>query len=234
MKLYYDFHIHSALSACADDDMTPGNIVNMARLKGLDVIAVTDHNSVRNAGAAVRAGERVGLHVLPGMEVQTAEDVHVLCLFPALEAAEEVAVYIYKNLPDIKNRADIFCRQLLFDDEDNVVGEEERMLANSAGVSMDRLFDAVLGVGGVCVPAHIDRPSYSVISNLGFFPPDLPTGYVEISGNPDDAFGNMYENYGILRNSDAHSLGAISERTSCLDIVNDSSINIMKKILRKL
>ena len=102
MILYYDLHIHTALSPCADNDMTPNNIVNMALLKGLDVIAVTDHNSAENARAVIKAGEKAGLTVIAGMEIETSEEVHVLSLFPSADAAEEVQRQVYRSLPDAK------------------------------------------------------------------------------------------------------------------------------------
>ena len=122
--IYYDFHIHSALSPCGDKDMTPNNIVNMAAIIGLDAIAISDHNSVGNVRAAMKVGEQVGVKVLAGMEVETAEEIHVLTLYETMEAAEEVAKRVYDALPDIKNRPEIFGNQYYMDENDNIVGEE--------------------------------------------------------------------------------------------------------------
>ena len=120
--LYYDFHIHSALSPCGDKDMTPNNIVNMAAISGLDTIAVSDHNTVGNVRSAIEAGKTCGVNVIPGMEVETSEEVHILTLYPSIEIAEDVAKEVYKKLPDIKNRTDIFGEQIFMDEEDNILG----------------------------------------------------------------------------------------------------------------
>ena len=117
--IYYDFHIHSALSPCGDKDMTPNNIVNMAALSGLSAIAISDHNTVGNVRAAMEVGQACGVTVLAGMEIETAEEVHILTLYPSIEAAEEAARHIYKSLPDIKNRPDIFGEQIFMDEGDD-------------------------------------------------------------------------------------------------------------------
>ena len=114
MKLYYDLHIHSALSPCGDMDMTPNNIVNMSIIKGLDIIAVSDHNSVGNVRSCLKVAERSDLVVVPAMEVETSEEVHVLCLFPDIESAEKMAEQVYAALGDIKNRPEIFGDQKNF------------------------------------------------------------------------------------------------------------------------
>ncbi len=235
MRLYYDFHIHSALSPCADDDMTPYNIVNMARIKGLDAIAITDHNSAKNVRIAMKAGEGAGVKVIAGIEITTAEDVHILSLFPTADAAEEVAEVISKSLPDIKNRADIFGRQLIFDENDNVVGEESALLMSSSSLSVDGVFLLVRSVGGVAVPAHIDRSSFSIISNLGFIPESLGVTAVEISSKADEneyiKSNPMLWGLKVLRNSDAHNLGNISERKNFVEILNNKTGEILSKFI---
>ena len=132
----YDFHIHSALSPCGDADMTPNNIVNMAYIAGLDAIAITDHNTIGNVRAAQIVGEKVGVKVLPGMEIETAEEVHVLTLFPDIESAEKVAKIVYENLPPIKNRPDIFGNQFYMNENDEITGEEEKLLISSTSLSI--------------------------------------------------------------------------------------------------
>ena len=112
MSLYYDFHIHTALSPCGDDDMTPNNIINMAALKGLDAIAITDHNCALNVRACCECGKAAGLIVVPGMEVETSEEVHVVCLFDDVDKAEKFGEYVSGHIPPIKNRIDIFGEQL--------------------------------------------------------------------------------------------------------------------------
>ncbi|MBR4172884.1 MAG: PHP domain-containing protein [Clostridia bacterium] len=221
--VYYDFHIHSALSPCGDEDMTPNNIVNMAKLCGLDAIAVSDHNSVKNVPAVIEAGKSVGITVVPAMEVETEEGVHILTLYPSLEAAKEVGDIVYDALPDIKNRAEIFGRQLIMDSDDNITGIEEKLLISPTSLSINSLFDAVKSVGGLFVPAHIDRHSYSILTALGFMPQDIDIKIVEVSQNTTDLAAYLesrpeLKKYKILRNSDAHYLQNISEKSASLDI----------------
>jgi len=229
--LYYDFHIHSALSPCGDEDMTPNNIVNMAKLCGLDAIAVSDHNSVKNAKAAIEAGKRIGLTVLPAMEVETEESVHILTLYPDMESAKEAAKAVYNALPDIKNRPEIFGRQLIMDADDNITGVEERLLISPTSLSVNSLFDMVRSVGGLFIPAHIDRHSYSILTALGFMPQDLDIKMVEISKNTTDLTAYLesrpeLKKYRILRNSDAHYLDQLSEKDAFLD--TDNAFNLFK------
>ena len=212
----YDFHLHSALSPCGDMDMTPNNIVNMAKLIGLDAIAVTDHNSIGNARSAMKVGESVGLKVVPGMEVETNEEVHILTLYPDISAAEYVAEIVYSRLPDIPNKPEIFGAQAFMDEEDNIIGYEDKTLISSADISINELFGYVEEAGGIFIPAHVDRHSYSVLTNLGFVPDDIDIKYIEVSRRTTDVAAYLesrkdLKRYGILRNSDAHYLEDIGE-----------------------
>lgn len=231
MKLYYDMHIHSALSPCGDEDMTPNNIVNMAQLKGLDIIAVTDHNSCGNVRAVMEAAQGK-IRVIPGMEVETREEVHVLCYFDTPKKLEDMARLVQKNMPKIKNKPDIFGRQLIMDAEDNVLGEEENLLVCASELSIYDVSRETLARGGVFVPAHIDRASYSVLANLGFLPPDLLISGVEITEKNVDAMSAQYADFAILTSSDAHYLENISERVRFFD-TQDKLTNKLLKILCK-
>lgn len=171
IPLYYDLHIHSCLSPCGDDDMTPANLVGMAAVKGLDVIALTDHNSCRNCPAAMYHGEQYGVTVIPGMELTTREEVHVICLFPDLVKAMEFDRFVYDRLFPIKNREDIFGKQQIMDNEDHVTGTMEHLLINATSIDFDDVFPAVNRMGGIAYPAHVDKSSTSILSNLGFIPP---------------------------------------------------------------
>lgn len=232
MKAYYDLHIHSALSPCGDEDMTPNNIVNMSLLKGLDVIAVTDHNSCGNVRAVMEvAGDR--LLVIPGLEVETAEEVHVLCYFPTLEQAEQLWEILKAHRLPVKNKPEIFGRQLYMNAEDQIVGEEEYLLVTATGLSLNEVFAHAKSLGGVAVPAHIDRSSYSVISNLGFLPPELEVGAVEITGANLAAWQEDWKDYSIISDSDAHYLGDIAEPTQFMDIRNKNIAEILEKLTKK-
>jgi predicted metal-dependent phosphoesterase TrpH len=223
MRIYYDLHIHTGLSPCGSEDMTPNNIVNMAVLKELDCIAATDHNACGNAGVIARLGAEAGLIVVPGMEVCTSEEVHVLCLFPGMEEALAAEALVKERIPPVKNRRDIFGDQLFFDMEDNVTGAYEYLLTNATTLDIYELVRLTAEHGGVAIPAHIDRPSYSLISNLGFVPPDLDVGLVEISkaAEPEEYIAHnnklFLKKYEWLQNSDAHYLEDISERVRYME-----------------
>ncbi len=210
MRLFYDLHLHSCLSPCGSDEMTPNNLVNMAALLGFQMIAVTDHNACGNAGAAVEAGRAAGLVVVPGMELCTAEEAHVVCLFPTVAAAEEFEAIVVRHSPPLRNRPEIFGRQLRRDALDEVVGEEERMLLAASLLSVEEAAVRVRSLGGAAFPAHVDRDSYSLIASLGAIPPEPDFRAAEISpaGDPRTMLKMHPELCGMLlpMNSDAHYL----------------------------
>ena len=211
--LYYDFHVHSCLSPCGSDDMTPRNIAGMMALAGYEVIAVADHNSTRNTRAVLEAAKQAGLLAVPAMELCTREEVHVLCLLPDLESADAFGRHVYETLPDIQNRADIFGRQLHMDERDQVIGEEEKLLISAADIGMYEVCDLLISYGGTVIPAHIDRPSFSLISNLGFYDPAMQFPAVELSADCDgQAFMQAHQiALPHMVNSDAHDLNQIPD-----------------------
>ena len=210
MKFQYDFHIHSCLSPCGDTDMTPQNIVNMSRLMGYDVIALTDHNTARNCPAVMRAGEKAGILVIPGMELCTSEEVHVVCLFPTLENALQFSDYVYDTLPPVKNKPSIFGEQLICNENDEITGTEERLLITASGISCMKVVETVQKFGGICYPAHIDRSSFSILSNLGTIDESFGFTCAEIYDIIKEA--ELKERYPYLKklkiisDSDAHYL----------------------------
>jgi len=212
MKYAYDLHIHSALSPCADDDMTPNNIAGMAAIKGLDVIAVTDHNSCGNVRAVTECAAQYGIKVIPGMELETEEEVHVVCYFPDIDTAMEMQKIVSGKMMGIKNNPQTFGNQYYMDSDDEIVGIEENLLVSATMMSFQEVFETVKKINSIAVPAHIDRTSYSVISNLGFMPPDVDIYAVEITKKNIEIWKNDYSEFQILTNSDAHSLGNISEK----------------------
>ncbi|NLY43201.1 MAG: PHP domain-containing protein [Clostridiaceae bacterium] len=232
MRYYIDLHIHSALSPCGDEDMTPNNIVNMAALKGLDFIAVTDHNAVGNTQAIMECAQDKGIIAVPGMEVQTSEEVHVLCLFPDLESAVEIENLVQRHLPAFKNRPDIFGPQVLYNSKDEVIGYEDKLLVTATALPIHRIKYEVEKVGGVAIPAHIDKNSFSIISNLGFIPDELGFTAVEVSKRVDKkeyARQNPgIEKYRILCNSDAHYLWDISEPDEFVELEEKTIVSLLK------
>jgi PHP family Zn ribbon phosphoesterase len=238
MKLAYDLHIHSALSPCADNDMTPNNIVNMACLKGLDIIAVTDHNSAENVEAVIKCSRGKNLLVVPGMEVMTKEEVHILCLFPDLDGVIKLQNIVYESLPDISNRTDIFGEQIIFDEMDQIKGYINSMLIISADLSVDDIFVNTINYGGVPIPAHVDRTSYSIISNLGIIPNYFDKAYLEISRDCNEiefvSKHSELSEYSFIKSSDAHHLWDLLERESFIDIPEASVHCLIEKLRNKL
>lgn len=167
-----DLHIHSCLSPCGDDDMTPGNIAGMAVLNGLQIAALTDHNTAKNCPAFFKAAKSYGLIPIAGMELTTAEDIHAVCLFRDLESAMDFDRFVETRRIPIKNKPAIFGNQLLIGDNDEIVGEEEILLINAVSLSLDEAHSEVTSRGGVCYPAHIDRSANGIIAMLGDFPPE--------------------------------------------------------------
>lgn len=169
-RYYYDFHIHSCLSPCADNDMTPSNIAGMATLAGLNIVALTDHNTAKNCPAFFEAAKANGIIPVAGMELTTAEDIHIVCLFEHLEEALSFSETVDKRRIRIKNRTDIFGDQLITDAEDNIIGTEEDLLSNATDISYDEVPSLVEAHGGICFPAHVDRQANGVIATLGTLP----------------------------------------------------------------
>lgn len=236
MRVYYDLHIHSCLSPCGDDDMTPWNTVNMAKISGLDMIAITDHNSCGNCRSAMKVGESVGITVVPGMELCTAEEIHCVCLFDDIDKAEQFSLYVKDTMPAVKNREEIFGRQLFMDEGDGIYGSEEILLTVASSIGIDSLPGLVKDYGGVCFPAHIDRESYSILSSLGDFPPELRMNAFELTPRADEKV--YFDGYDILkekkliRNSDAHYLENMREREFYLELEENSAgalIEYLKK-----
>ncbi len=234
MKLYYDFHIHSALSPCGDNDMTPNNLINMSIIKGLDAVALTDHNACENIRAAAAVAEDKIIFI-PGMEVETSEEVHIVTLFPTADAAEEMQRILVDSSPYIPNRPEIFGNQYIMDENDEICGEIDRMLVTASGLDIYTVVAAAKDLGGIAYPAHIDRESYSVLSNLGFIPPDLDISAVEITEKNRTALEGEYSNrYNIITSSDAHYLWDISERNHYIEVSDTSVRGILNAISNRL
>lgn len=198
--------------------MLPELIVGRAQELGLNLIAVTDHNSAKNAAAVVNAARGTGIAVWPGMEVETREEVHLLCLFDTLDQAAHWQDEVYARLPDLKNKEEVFGAQVVLDAAGEPIGYDDRLLLTSTSFSLEEAVQQVCVLGGICIPAHVDRPAYSVIANLGFIPPGLAISGVEISplAQPQEARKRFpqLQRYGLIGNGDAHRLQEISRRTT--------------------
>ena len=204
-----DLHMHSCLSPCADDDMTPANICGMAHIKGLDAIAVTDHNTARNLPYVKEAADYYGLILLPGMEITSREEVHLLGYFRDVETAVEVGEIFSSHLPPMKNKPDFFGNQLVMNTDDEVQAVEDRLLIGATDLSLQECTEIIRSRGGAAVPAHINR-GHGLLVNLGFFPEDVDYPVVEV--RPERPVREeQIQGKRILRSSDAHHLGDILE-----------------------
>ncbi|OJU18549.1 MAG: hypothetical protein BGN88_13195 [Clostridiales bacterium 43-6] len=209
-RCYYDLHVHSCLSPCGDEEMTPNNIVNMALLNGLSLLALTDHNTTKNCPAIMALAAENGLSFVPGMELTTEEEIHMICLFSSLDGAMEFDKYVAGKLPPVLNEEAVFGRQIIMDKNDEIIGTEEKLLINATEISIDRVQELMKDYGGFCFPAHIDRTSYSILSVFGDFPPDYHFRAAEITPKADpSALTASYPALSEARfliNSDAHTL----------------------------
>lgn len=221
MKAAFDLHLHSCLSPCGDSAMTPATVAGMCRLAGLDVAALTDHNSTGNCGAFCEAARRYGLLGIPGMELCTAEEVHVVCLLPDLNAADAFGAEVYRRLPDCDNDRSIFGPQIYMDEEDRVLGEELRMLAGASTIGIYEVPEMMKKFGGVAYPAHVDRPSFSLLSNLGLWDPDLRFPLAELSRHcPEHFVENRPDLAGVptIVASDAHYIEQIADAGQWMEL----------------
>ena len=230
MNVYYDLHIHSCLSPCGDEEMTPNNIVNMCALKGLDVMAVTDHNHYGNVEVTYALAEEQGILCLPGLEVQTKEEVHVLCFFESLESLLAFGKDFESYRIKIVNNASFMGRQCFMNRDDEITGTFEYTLLTSMDLSMETLEKLVLKYDGVMVPAHVNRPSFSVYANLGFMPDNLGVKTVE-AYKWLEIQERMVKGYKVIYNSDAHRLEFISEAVNAIEI-EEKSVKAIIKYLR--
>lgn len=233
MKYFYDLHIHSCLSPCGDNDSTPDSIAGMGELNGLNIMALTDHNTVKNCPAFFKAAARHGIIAIAGMELTTAEDIHMVCLFPTLEKAMQFGELVDTRRILIKNRTDIFGDQYIMDDEDNIIGTDENLLTVATTITLDEAPDIVESFGGICYPAHIDRQSNGLISVLGDFPERPAFSAAEVHDRAKaEQFADKYGKK-IIISSDAHCLWDIKEQEDFFEFDCDSC-ECAKQIIKEL
>lgn len=232
VKLKVDLHMHSCLSPCADDDMTPNNLVNMAWLNGLDAIAVSDHNTARNLPAVKAAADARGLLLLPALEVTTREEVHVLCYFQTVEQALAFDRWVYERLPDIQNVPRFFGRQVQMDADDEAVAEEKRLLISAIDAGIDEVARTAREMGGLPVPAHINRGANGLLTNLGFIPQSAGFCAVEVSRRSPVPAADLSA-FTVLYASDAHRLEDIPEDGHLLEVESRDAIAIFQSIAKR-
>lgn len=239
-KYFYDLHIHSCLSPCADDEMTPANIAGMASIQGLNVVALTDHNSCKNCPAFFAHAKKYGIVPVAGMELTTAEDIHVICLFPTLESAMEFDGIVSEKLIKVENKAKIFGNQLILDENDEKIGDEKYLLINATSLDLESAYELCESFGGVCYPAHIDRESGGLIAVLGDFPEEPLYSAFEL--NFKDSLEEYRSKYPVIGDkhfvvsSDAHNLWSISEAENFLELDDEpySSARVREALIEYL
>ncbi|MBN2573746.1 MAG: PHP domain-containing protein [Deltaproteobacteria bacterium] len=231
-RLQADLHVHTCLSPCADVKMSPLAVLRRARAVGLDILGISDHNAAENVPAALEAACRYGLRVLPGMEVTSAEEVHVLALFDAYGAVHELQEEVYRHLPG-RNDEETFGMQVIANADDEVLGFNPHLLIGATTLGLGEVVQAIHGLGGLAVAAHFDRESYSLTSQLGFVPDDLDLDALEISPriSIEEAVRAYAPRLPLIQSSDAHREEEIGRgRTTFL--VEDVSIVEMRKALQ--
>ena len=235
-KYFYDLHIHSCLSPCGDDEATPASIAGIGKLNGLDIMALTDHNTTKNCPAFFKAAKAYGIIPVAGMELTTAEDIHMVCLFKTLDDASAFDEALDGFRIPIPNRPEIFGRQLIMDEDDNVIGEVDNVLSFATSLSFDEAPALVESFGGICYPAHIDRPSNSVIAVLGAFPPDSKFTCTELHLKEkvtDYAVMAQLSEDRLIFSSDAHQLLDIKEAEDYFELPNDDE-NAVENLFKAL
>jgi PHP family Zn ribbon phosphoesterase len=231
-----DMHIHSCLSPCGDWDMSPKRIIKKSREVGLDLIAICDHNTVENAAVVMREGEKQGVYVLPGMEVCSKEEVHILALFEDIALALEMQSFVYANLPGENNPA-VFGCQVVANENDEVLAENPRLLIGATRLGLHDIVEKTHKLGGLSVCCHVDRPAYGIINQLGFIPADLALDGIEVSRHVKlaDAHRKIagIENFACITTSDAHFLDDIGKVWTVFQMAEPTLAEIRKALLQQ-
>lgn len=238
MKLYYDMHIHSCLSPCGDDDMTPSDIAGIGALNNLSVMALTDHNSCKNCPAFFEACEFYGIIPIAGMELTTAEDIHIVCLFKNLSSAMSFSNYVYDRIFPVKNKPEIFGNQNVVDTDGNILENVEKLLISATDIPIEEVPKLVAEYDGICYPAHIDRDANGIIAILGDIPPE--PGFICAEMHDKDKLEMYKENYQSISylkfvfSSDAHRISDINSDINFLEIDDKYENSIVEGIFNKL
>ena len=230
-----DLHIHTVLSPCGDLYMSPSAIIEQAKKLHLDVIAITDHNSTRQVKVTQQIGKENGILVIGGVEITTQEEAHALAYFETDEQLDAFQEFLDEHLPHIPNDEDRFGYQLIVDREEEILGEEEWLLISALDVDLDTLYEKVHEIGGLFVPAHVNKPASSLMSQLGFVPPDIKADALESSKHrKKEDFLRKFaylKKFAFTKSSDAHFLHIIGE-VHCVLNMYDLTFDEFRKTLR--
>lgn len=205
-----ELHVHTVLSPCAEIEMIPMLIISKAEEMGINLLAITDHNAIANVEAMQKAAGGTGIKVLPGMELQTKEEVHVLCIFDRIAELQELDSLIRKKFTDMKNKPEFFGEQFIVDETGEFLGREERLLISSIDLGFDEAVETVNRLNGLAIPAHVNRQAYGLIANLGMVPANTHIDALEISRHldPQEAVKKFPDlrSYPLLLGGDVHRL----------------------------
>jgi predicted metal-dependent phosphoesterase TrpH/anti-sigma regulatory factor (Ser/Thr protein kinase) len=227
-ELKADLHIHTCLSPCGEAEMVPSAIVRRARAAGLDMIGICDHNSAENAAAVARAGERASISVIPGIEITSREEVHVVGLFPGEQEAQRAQAVVDRSLAGENDEA-AFGPQTIVDEWDRPTGRSTKLLIGATRLALEEVVAVVHDCGGLAVAAHIDRERFGLVGQLGFIPEGLKLDAVEVSPG---ASRGAWNDFPVITSSDAHCLKDIG-RGSTWFFAEDASLAEIGRALRE-
>lgn len=229
-----DLHTHTVLSPCGDLAMSPKNIVEAALSKKVNIMAITDHNSTLMCKIIHDYALNYGITIIPGVEINTKEEAHCLAYFHNFEQVAEFQIYLEKHLPFVQNNVDYFGYQVVVNVEEEIVDEIESLLITALDVSIEEASKKVYEIGGVFIPAHIDRPKNSIISQLGFIPPDLKVDAIELSKHTTlEIFlkqNSMYKRHSFTQSSDAHFIENIGDAFTLFELESPTLTEIFMAI----
>ncbi|UCC11013.1 MAG: PHP domain-containing protein [candidate division WOR-3 bacterium] len=232
-----DLHVHTCLSPCADIIMSPLRIVQRSKKLKLDIIGICDHNSAENAAATIRAAEHSSVTVLPGMEIASAEEVHVLALFEKTDDVLAMQGFVYQHLPNTSNDPHLFGEQVIANEFDDFLGFHERMLMTATDIPLHTLVQKVHKYNGIAIASHADRPSFGLYGQLGFVPPDLELDAMELSPHISYEqaiiqFPDMIQ-FPVISSSDAHHLDDIGKNEIQLWLAEPTFSEIQKALKKE-
>jgi PHP family Zn ribbon phosphoesterase len=230
-----DLHVHTCLSPCGDTDMSPRKIVETACLRGIEIVAICDHNSCENVAAVIRAARRKGLKILPGMEITSVEEVHIVALFENLDEALALQLVIYEHLSGENDRR-VFGPQVVVNEFDEILRFNQKLLIGATDLAIGDVVDHIHRLGGLAIAAHIDREGFGIIGQLGFIPGNIPLDALEVSSrlNSEQAAREFasYADYPFVTASDAHRPEQIGCGTTRF-LLEKPSLGEIKKALRE-
>ncbi len=227
-----DLHIHTCLSPCTELDMSPKRILTSAKKKEIDIIGICDHNSSENSLAVMNAAKKMNINVLPGMEVTSQEEVHVLALFDEIKNALKLQEHVYENLPG-ENDEDAFGMQVIVNEKEEVLGSNNKLLIGATTIPLEKIIKTVHSLDGIAIASHIDRESFSIIAQLGFIPDNLELDALEISPaiTREEAKKRYSNDYPITYSSDAHYPDDIGKAFTSF-LLKDATLSEIKKALK--